>query len=221
MTQLSVQLGGGSPITPLSGESYSGAAGAMGLLTTASLGAMTGGTGAYTATYDALGRLTSGLYTYTPIGLTAQTLYRIQPTYDALSNVIEAVTTLPQGTDTQVFCSDDRSRLTWAGSAGTPACSGAPSPSDTGSLVGTGAQYSAALGASSDVFQRPPACGPPMACLDYDYLRLPRITSATDTMACTPDRTPAAAHPPRYRSRSPPAGSPPASRQTSRRRDRR
>ncbi len=62
----------------------------------------------------------------------------MQPTYDALSNVIETTTTLPQGTDTQVFCYDDLSRLVWAGSSGTPSCSGAPTPSDTGSLAGTG-----------------------------------------------------------------------------------
>ena len=53
------------------------------------------------------------------------------------------MTILPQGADTQVFCEDDLSRLTWAGSTGTPACSGAPTPGDTGGLVGTGAQYSA------------------------------------------------------------------------------
>ena len=53
------------------------------------------------------------------------------------------MTTLPQGVDTQVFCYDDLARLTWAGSSGTPGCSGAPTPSDTGSLAGTGAQYSA------------------------------------------------------------------------------
>lgn len=113
--QLSVKLNGSlNALALLTNEAYSGAAGAMGLLTSATLGAFSGGSGSYTTSYD------------------------------ALSNVIENVTTLPQGTDTQVFCEDDLSRLTWAGSSGTPACSGAPTPSDTGGLAGTGAQYSAA-----------------------------------------------------------------------------
>jgi hypothetical protein len=67
-----------------------------------------------------------------------RTLYHVTPTYDALGNVIETVTTLPQGTDTQVFCADDLSRLSWAGSTGTPACADAPTPSDTSGLVGAG-----------------------------------------------------------------------------------
>lgn len=79
---------------------------------------MSGGTGSYSASYDTLSRLTSEMYTYTPTGLSATTLYLVQPTYNALGNVIESVTTLPQGVDTQVFCYDDRSRLTWAGSTG-------------------------------------------------------------------------------------------------------
>ena len=45
--------------------------------------------------------------------------------------------------DTQVFCYDELSRMTWGGSSGTPACSGAPTPSDTGSLAVTGVSYSA------------------------------------------------------------------------------
>jgi len=101
------------------------------------------GSGAYSASYDALGRLTNSQDSYIPAGGSASTLYQAQPTYDALSNVIATTTTLPQGVDTQVFCYDDLSRLTWAGSRGTPACSGAPTPSDTGSLAGTGAAYSA------------------------------------------------------------------------------
>ena len=79
----------------------------------------------------------------TPTGGSATTLYQDQPSYDALFNVIQATTTLPQGVDTQVFCYDDLSRLTWAGSSGTPACSGAPTPSDSGSLAGSWAAYSA------------------------------------------------------------------------------
>jgi YD repeat-containing protein len=120
-TGLNVQLSGAHTSTPLlSGESYTGAAGAMGLVTSATLGGMTGGTGSYSATYDNLGRLTSEQYTYTPTCLSSTTLYQVQPTYDALGNVIESVTTLPQGVDTQVFCEDDLSRLTWAGTTGTP-----------------------------------------------------------------------------------------------------
>jgi RHS repeat-associated protein len=139
---LAVQLSGASSATTLFGsESYSGLAGAAGLLTSATLGALTGGTGAYAASYDNDGRPTNEQYTYTPTGGSAQTIYQVQPTHDALGNVIETVTTLPQGVDTQVFCYDDLSRLVWAGSTGTPSCAGAPTPSDTGSLAGTSAQY--------------------------------------------------------------------------------
>ncbi|HEY7974419.1 MAG TPA: hypothetical protein VID72_03690, partial [Ktedonobacterales bacterium] len=141
---LSVQLSGApSAVALLSGEAYAGAAGALGRLTSATLGAFSSGSGAYAASYDALGRLTNASDSYTPSGGSAHTLYQAQPTYDALSNVIGVTTTLPQGVDTQVFCYDDLSRLTWAGSSGTPACSGAPTPSDTGSLSGSSAAYSA------------------------------------------------------------------------------
>jgi RHS repeat-associated protein len=47
-------------------------------------------------------------------------------------------TTLPAGTDNQVFCYDDLNRLTWAGSTGTPSCGTSLTP---GSL--TSAAYTA------------------------------------------------------------------------------
>ncbi len=125
-------------------EAYDGTAGAMGLLTSATLGGFASGVGHYAASYDLVGRLTSASDTYTPSGGSATTLYQVQPTYDQLGSVIQTVTTLPQGVDTQVFCYDDLARLVWAGSSGTPTCAGASTPSDTGSLAGTGgAAYSA------------------------------------------------------------------------------
>ncbi len=56
----------------LANETYSGAAGALGRLTSATLdfygGASGGGKASYTASYDALGRLASANDTYTPSG---------------------------------------------------------------------------------------------------------------------------------------------------------
>ncbi|HEX8996275.1 MAG TPA: hypothetical protein VF812_09620, partial [Ktedonobacterales bacterium] len=68
----------------------------------------------------------------------ANTLYEVQSTYDAVSNVTSIKTTLPQGTDTQAFCYDEQNRLTWAGASGTPSCGASLTP---GTL--TAAQYSA------------------------------------------------------------------------------
>jgi hypothetical protein len=57
--------------------------------------------------------------------------------YDAVGNIAGETLTLPTGTDVQHFCYDEQDRLTWAGSVGTPSCTGtAISP---GSL--TSAQY--------------------------------------------------------------------------------
>jgi hypothetical protein len=55
-----------------------------------------------------------------------------------VGNVAGVTTSLPQGTDTQVFCYNEQERLTWAGSSGTPTCSSTLTP---GSF--TGATYSA------------------------------------------------------------------------------
>ncbi len=52
------------------------------------------------------------------------TLFEEAPTYDAVGNITSETTTLPTGTDVQQFCYDDFSRLTWAGSTGTPPCTG-------------------------------------------------------------------------------------------------
>ncbi len=59
-------------------------------------------------------------------------------TYDAIGNVATANTTVPAGTDNQVFCYDELNRLTWAGSTGTPACSQSLT---SGTLTSQGALY--------------------------------------------------------------------------------
>ncbi|HKT03554.1 MAG TPA: RHS repeat-associated core domain-containing protein [Rugosimonospora sp.] len=73
------------------------------------------------AAYDLLGRLVD-------TGLTrvsdSTVLFDQARTFDGAGNVTSATTTLPQGTDRQQFCYDDQYRLTWAGSTGTPACTG-------------------------------------------------------------------------------------------------
>jgi RHS repeat-associated protein len=107
--------------------------GAAQLITGASFG---GGSGTYqySATFDALLRATDRKITnYNG----STTLFDQARTFDAAGNVLTIGTTLPQGSDNQVFCYDEQDRLTWAGSTGTPPCTGtAISP---GSL--TAAQY--------------------------------------------------------------------------------
>lgn len=63
----------------LGSEQYSGAAGAVGLLTSATLW-MSGGIGNYAASYDLDGGLTSERYTYIPTSGTVANLYQVQPT---------------------------------------------------------------------------------------------------------------------------------------------
>ena len=82
---------------------------------------LNGGTYTYSATADALLRPTDTKYALTTGGTT---LYDVQPSYDAASNVIGVNTTLTTGTDNQAFCYDNLERLTWAGSTGTPPCGG-------------------------------------------------------------------------------------------------
>src|SRR5579883_446077 len=50
------------------------------------------------------------------------TLYSLSRTFDNGDNVTAVNTTLPAGTDNQVFCYDEQNRLIWAGSTGTPSC---------------------------------------------------------------------------------------------------
>src|SRR5579875_1708278 len=50
------------------------------------------------------------------------TLYSLSRTFDNVGNVASVNTTLPAGTDNQVFCYNEQNRLIWAGSTGTPSC---------------------------------------------------------------------------------------------------
>ena len=119
----------GSTTTNLfSGATYSGVGGAFGHLTGASLG---GGAYTYTATDDLLGRAVDRKVT-TGGGATMVEQTR---TFDAAGNLATESTTLPGGTDNQAFCYDEQNRLTWAGSTGTPPC--------TGSAIGAGTLTSA------------------------------------------------------------------------------
>ena len=89
-------------------------------LTGASLG---GGSGTYqySAIFDALLRPTDRKITNYN---SSTTLFDQARTFDAAGNVATINTTLPQGTDNQVFCYDEQDRMTWAGSTGTPPCTG-------------------------------------------------------------------------------------------------
>jgi RHS repeat-associated protein len=128
--------------TLLSGAAYTGAGGGFGELTGASLG---GGTYTYSATYDLLDRATDLKTTVTSGGATMLEQSR---TFDAAGNVATTNTTLPAGTDHQAFCYDEQDRLTWAGSTGTPPCTG--QAISAGTL--TSAQYSQSF--SYDVLGR-------------------------------------------------------------------
>jgi RHS repeat-associated protein len=109
---------GGTLTTLLDQATYTGTGGAVGRLTGASLG---GGTYTYRAAYDLLGRLTDTALTRTSGGVN---LFEQQRTFDGAGNVVGATTTVPQGTDVQRFCYDEQDRLTWAGTTGTPPCTG-------------------------------------------------------------------------------------------------
>ncbi|HEY7348348.1 MAG TPA: hypothetical protein VH599_08535 [Ktedonobacterales bacterium] len=102
----------------LSNLSYTGTSGAAGRFSSASLN---GGTYTQTHTHDLLLRLTDTKVTRSS---DQTTLFEQAPSYDSASNVIGLTTTLAQGTDVQQFCYHDQNRLTWAGSVGTPPCTG-------------------------------------------------------------------------------------------------
>ena len=93
-------------------------------------------TGTYSLanSYDLLARATEIKVTKSADGTTRFDQVR---TFDTGGNVTSANTTLAAGTDTQAFCYDEQNRLTWAGSVGTPPCTG------TGISAGTltSAQY--------------------------------------------------------------------------------
>jgi RHS repeat-associated protein len=121
-----VQTQKGRTVTHLaSAIAYSGPGGATGDMTSASLG---GGTYAYSASYDDLIRSTD----ISIRSSRGSRLFEEARTFDGAGNVsTENATLSPGGTDTQVFCYDDQNRLTWAGSTGTPPCTGRPIPADS------------------------------------------------------------------------------------------
>lgn len=115
----------GSVSTPVvNAVTYSGVGGAGGVITGASLG----GTYTYAASYDSLLRLTDTTIT---VSSTGTKLFEEARGFDAAGNVTSLNTTLPQGTDVQQFCYDEQNRLTWAGAAGTPPCTGVAISSGT------------------------------------------------------------------------------------------
>ncbi len=122
---------GGTTTSLASNVTYTGFAGAAGSVTGMSLG---NNTYTYAASYDTGLRLTSKSLTKSS---TSTLLYQTQPAYDAADNVTGVQTAIGGQTDTQQFCYDSLSRLTWAGTNGTPPCTGTSITS--GTL--TGAQY--------------------------------------------------------------------------------
>ncbi|HEX5159755.1 MAG TPA: hypothetical protein VFW17_21275 [Ktedonobacterales bacterium] len=116
LNSLSATPAGGSATTLLGSIGYTGAGGAAGHATSASVG---GGVYTFGASYDADTRLSSLSVSNTS---TSAPLFQSQRGYDAASNVTAVATTLSAGTDNQAFCYDDENRLVWAGSTGTPSC---------------------------------------------------------------------------------------------------
>ena len=116
LSSLATTPAGGSATTLLSSIGYSGAGGAAGHPTSASVA---NGVYTYSASYDSDLRLSSLSLANASSGTM---LFASQRGYDAVGNVTAVGTTLAAGTDNQVFCYDDQHRLTWAGSAGTPNC---------------------------------------------------------------------------------------------------
>ncbi len=103
--------------TLASNLAYTGLAGASGKIT-----AMDFGNGdIYNASYDTGIRLTSASLTQASSNTL---LYQTQPAYDAANNVVSVTISISGATDTQQFCYDSLNRLTWAGTSGTPPCSG-------------------------------------------------------------------------------------------------
>jgi YD repeat-containing protein len=125
----------GTTTTLASNLAYTGVGGAFGDITAMHLG----GGYDYSASHDLLGRATDLKTKRTSDGAT---LFDQARTFDGAGNVSTAGTTMPAGTDNQAFCYDEQDRLTWAGSTGTPPC--------TGTAIGagtlTGAQYTQAFG---------------------------------------------------------------------------
>jgi RHS repeat-associated protein len=125
----------GTTTTLASNLAYTGVGGAFGDVTAMHLG----GGYDYSASYDLLGRATD---LKTKRTSDSATLFDQARTFDGAGNVSTASTTMPAGTDNQAFCYDEQDRLTWAGSTGTPPCTGTA----TGAGTLTGAQYTQAFG---------------------------------------------------------------------------
>jgi RHS repeat-associated protein len=104
--------------TLLSGAGYTGSGGAVGSITSANLG---GTTYQFNATYDLIGRASDIKVKRTS---DQATMFDQARTFDGAGNVTTANTTMPAGSDNQAFCYDEQNRLTWAGAAGTPPCTG-------------------------------------------------------------------------------------------------
>jgi len=127
----------GTTTTPLfNAATYDGPGGAAQKVTGGTLGSAVY---TYAATYDLLARPTDIKLTRTS---DAAIRFEQAPTYDAAGNVIKATTTIPKGIDNQAFCYDEQDRPTWAGSQGTPPCSGIPIPAGT---LPPAAQYAQAF----------------------------------------------------------------------------
>ncbi len=129
LTGLTTSAGGTTTLA--SNLSYSDPSSAAGKISSMSLG---NGIYTYTASYDTGMRLTSAGLSNSSSG---DQLYQTQPTYDAVNTVVGVQTSIGSQTDTQQFCYDDLSRLTWSDTSGTPPCSG--TSITAGTL--TGAQY--------------------------------------------------------------------------------
>jgi RHS repeat-associated protein len=87
-------------------------------MTSANLG---GTTYQYRAGFDLLARATDLKVTRSS---DQATMFDQTRTFDAAGNVSTSNTILAGGTDNQAFCYDEQNRLTWAGSTGTPPCTG-------------------------------------------------------------------------------------------------
>ncbi|HSR26325.1 MAG TPA: hypothetical protein VLW53_22405, partial [Candidatus Eisenbacteria bacterium] len=131
----------GTTTTLASALGYTGVGGAFGELTAMHLG----GGYDYSATYDLLDRATD---LKTRRSSDGTVLFDQARTFDGAGNVAAASTTMPAGTDNQAFCYDEQDRLTWAGSVGTPPCTG--TAITAGTL--TAAQYTQSF--TSDVLGR-------------------------------------------------------------------
>jgi YD repeat-containing protein len=107
LSQVGTSLGS---TTLASNLAYTGVGGGFGEVTGASLG---NGTYTYSATYDALDRATDLKTTKTSGGAV---MFEQSRVFDPSGNVDSASTTMPAGTDNQVFCYDEQDRLVGAGS---------------------------------------------------------------------------------------------------------